>query len=228
MAETNSGSRVSIMHLILIPSVITLAVTIIRLIGELNNWSDFWFSRKAGGGGSPIGISWLAPIFGIYFALKLSREGEGPSGAGRAIGFALLGIVAFVAIFALGLQIWKQPGSPGLLGAVTLGAVVALVIQQKAWPVLFKTLIAYGYAARIPVAILMLFAIRGDWGTHYDVPPDSAFPVMSWFMKWVLIGALPQLILWIVYTVTTGLLLGSLAVLIFHRGKHKSGEPVHA
>ena len=226
MAETNSGSRVSIANLILIPSVITLAVTILRLVGELNNWSDLWFNRTAGGRFAPIGISWLVPIFGIYFAVKLSREGEGPASAGRAIAFAFLGLVVFAAIFALGVVIFKGSNAP-LLGAMAVASVAAILVVRNSWPVLFKTLLAYGFAARIPVAIVMLIAIRGDWKTHYDVPPPN-FPVFDWFTKWLLIGALPQMFLWIAFTVTVGLLFGSIAVALFHRGTQKTGEPAHA
>ena len=31
-----------------------------------------------------------------------------------------------------------------------------------------RELIAYAFAARIPVLIVMFFAMRGGWGTHYD------------------------------------------------------------
>jgi len=226
MAETNSGSRMSIMHLILIPSVITLAVTILRLVGELNNWSEVWFSRKAGGGGSPVGISWLVPIFGIYFGLKLSKEGAGPSSAGRAVGFSLLGLVLFVASMAIPVLIFKEPGSLGMIATASAGCIVTILVLRSAWPAMFKTLLAYGLAARIPVAILMLIAIQGNWGTHYDVPPTDHFPAMNWIMKWLLIGALPQLFIWMAFTVTVGLLFGSVAVALFHR--RKSSEAVHA
>jgi hypothetical protein len=215
------------MHLILVPSVITLAVTILRLVGELNNWSSFWFSREAGGGRSPIGISWLVPIFGIYFAMKLAREGERPSSAGRVIGFAFLGIVVFFAVSALGFVIWRQPGSPGLMIVSTVGAVIAILLQRNAWPTLFKTLLAYAFAARIPVVILMLIAIYANWGTHYDVPPPGGLPAMHWFMKWILIGALPQLGFWMMFTVCVGLLFGGIAVALFHR-RRQGSEAVHA
>ena len=65
-------------RLVLVPAVITLAVTLLRLVGELQNWSSTLFNREAGGGGALIGIVWLVPIFGVYFALRLAREGEGP------------------------------------------------------------------------------------------------------------------------------------------------------
>src|SRR5688572_24155592 len=81
------------------PAILTLAVTLLRLTGELLHWSPALFSPAAGGGGSPIGISWLPPLFGIWFALQLARAGHGPSSGGRAIGRALLGLLAVVAIF---------------------------------------------------------------------------------------------------------------------------------
>jgi hypothetical protein len=111
-----------------------------------------------------------------------------------------------------------------VVGAATI---VAILILKKPWPTLFKTLIAYGLAARIPVAILMLFAIYGNWGTHYDVAPSPEFPAMNWFLKWVLIGALPQLIIWIWWTVVSGLLFGSIAVALLHRGKQPA-QTAHA
>jgi hypothetical protein len=38
------------MQLILVPSIITLAITILRLVGELQHWPAPWFSTTAGGG----------------------------------------------------------------------------------------------------------------------------------------------------------------------------------
>src|SRR5713226_9858972 len=99
MMGITSDRHPTVVQLILIPSVITLALTALRLIGELQHWSPVLFNREPGGPGSLIGITWLAPIFGIYFALKLSRAGETPAGAVRVIGFAVL---ALVVTFAAG------------------------------------------------------------------------------------------------------------------------------
>src|SRR5215210_5674031 len=104
MADINSSSRVSLGRLILIPSMIALAVTILRLVGELQHWSGKWFDTN-GGGIEPagvswiIGITWLAFPFGVYFAMKLTAAGRGPSSAGKAITLAVLG----AAIFAVGM-----------------------------------------------------------------------------------------------------------------------------
>ena len=40
----------SVRKMILWPAVITFAITMIRLVGELQNWSPSLFSRQAGGG----------------------------------------------------------------------------------------------------------------------------------------------------------------------------------
>jgi hypothetical protein len=57
--------------LILIPAVITLGITLLRLAAELMNLPSWLANKHPGGVGALIGISWLPPIFGIYFARKL-------------------------------------------------------------------------------------------------------------------------------------------------------------
>ena len=60
---SQDASRIG--KLILVPAVITLAVTLLRLVGELQGWSPTLFNRgdKAW---SPalVGIVWLVPVFG--------------------------------------------------------------------------------------------------------------------------------------------------------------------
>ncbi len=53
----------------------------------------------------------------------------------------------------------------------------------------------------------MLAAILGSWGTHYDAPPPG-LPPMSPVSKWLLIGLLPRMTIWIWFTVVVGSLLG--------------------
>jgi len=215
---TETAPKLSIMQLILIPSVITLAITILRLVGELQNWSPIFFSREAGGGGAIVGISWLAPIFGIYFAIKLWNAGERPQSIVRVIVFAVVGILVMVAGFVIGSKVSPNPSSFALMLLIAAACIVAIALQSMAWPKLFATLLAYGYAARIPVAILMFFAIRGNWGTHYDVVPPG-FPEMDWIRKWILIGAIPQLAMWIAFTVLVGILCGGIAVALRRRSE---------
>src|ERR687884_631111 len=88
---TEPVATVSIRRLIVVPAIITLAVTLLRLVGELQHWSTKLFNPAPGGPGALVGISWLPLIFGIYFAMKLIQEGEGPASAGRALLYVLLG-----------------------------------------------------------------------------------------------------------------------------------------
>jgi hypothetical protein len=222
MAETPSSNRVPIARLILIPSAITLVVTLLRLVGELQHWSPALFNPSPGGGGALVGITWLVPLFGIYFALKLSGAGEGPAGVGKASGLAVLGLAVLVggSILTIAPQI-HLPGKE-VIGLLLMVAAAAL--QFRAWPALSKALLGYGYVARIPVAIVMFFAIRGNWGTHYDALPPG-FADMSFWPKYVQIGLVPQLIFWVAFTVIVGMLFGSVATAIFSRGR--VGAPAH-
>jgi len=218
MARSTSDSRPTTTQLILMPGLITLAITVLRLVGELRHWSPAFFNREAGGPGSIIGITWLAPIFGIYFALKLLKSGAGPARAGRAIIHGLLGIVAIVLISILAYIL--RVGYYLQMVTFCLVFAVAALIQYPVWPGLFKTLLAYGYAARIPVAILMFFAMRGAWGTHYDaVPPDSPAEMFSLWPKYFWLAFLPQMIAWVGFTIWSGSLFGSMAIAVVQRRK---------
>jgi len=177
MGETDSGTRACTFRLILIPAVITLAVTILRLVGELQHWSPRFFDPAAGGGGAIIGIVWLVPVFGIYFSLELARTGQAPRSRAKAIAYTVLGLI--VGYIGVRLTYTSVPLFPGneVVGYVLM--VAAPVLLLPAWPALFKTLLAYAYAARVPVAIVMFLAIRGNWGTHYDAAPG--FPAATGF-----------------------------------------------
>ena len=212
MADMSSGERVCISKLILVPAIITLGITILRLVGELQHWPSLLFSREAGGGLAVVGISWLPLILGPYFALKLAKSGDRPSSAGKAIGFAVL---AFVVMFVGGfVGFAPNINFPGKIFVGLLVMAAGAAVFFPAWPSLAKTLLAYGYAARIPVAIIMFFAIKGSWGTHYDADPPNYTGPMDLIGKYVTIGAVPQLVLWIVFTIIVGGLLGSITAAI--------------
>jgi hypothetical protein len=211
----SSINKDTIKNLIPVPALITLAVTLLRLAGELMNWSPALFNKSAGGGGALIGISWLVPIFGFYFAYKLMKANEHPAGMGRVFGFSLLGLAVYASLFALAFKL--APTNFWLVTAIGVaGAVASLFIMRKAWPTFFSTLFAYGLAARIPVIIVMLIAIMNNWGTHYDAPPPN-FPEMAPFVKWIASGFFPQLTFWMVFTVGLGTLCGGIAVAVMKR-----------
>jgi hypothetical protein len=99
--------------------------------------------------------------------------------------------------------------------AAFLVSLATAFLPWKAWPELSKLLLAYALAARIPVVIVMLVAIYGGWGTHYDVlPPDPppALVAMGPLGRWFAIGFVPQLTIWIAQTVLVGTVFGAVVV----------------
>lgn len=217
MSHNAQNGSLNIFRLILIPALITLAITLLRLTGELLNWSNVLFNRGQGGPGSIIGIVWLVPIFGIYFAIKLCNAGEGPASAARAI---IYSIGCFILMITGGVIAFSPLlGFPGkeIVGMALF--VLSVILPFRVWSKLSKVMLAYALAARIPVAILMFFAIRGQWGTHYDVLPDG-FPTDAGFwMTYIQIGLIPQMTIWIAFTIIIGLLTGGITAAIVQRGR---------
>jgi hypothetical protein len=217
MADTSSGNRVEILTLILAPSLITLGVTILRVVGELQNWSPVLFGKAAGGGGAIVGIAWLPIFFGIYFALKLVGAGTGPAGLGRTFGFWAVGLILLVAGGYLGFAAFQSDSALMGIGSVAL-MVAAIVVQFWGWPSLAKVLVAYAYAARIPVLVVMFLAFKGRWGTHYDaLPPD--FVSKGFASDFFNLAVIPQMFLWIAFTVLVGTLFGAVTAAIAQRRK---------
>jgi hypothetical protein len=215
----------STFRLVLVPGIITLAVTLLRLTGELNQWSRTFFNPEAGGGMAIAGIWLLVPIFGIYFALKLSGSGQTVHGY-RTLGFAALAIAVFVGIsFAVPPILGLDPSQPtiAVFAIFVVASLIALGLAYYGSGALGRVLLAYGLAARIPVILVMLVAILGNWGTHYDVLPPGS-PEMGVWTKWILIGVVPQLTLWMAFTVTLGALFGGLALVIAER-RHTAARP---
>ena len=191
--------------LILVPALLTLGVTLLRLAGELANASPTFFSRAVGGGAAVVGIIWLVPVFGIYFARRLARE-DSSAPVGRSAGFAALGLVAFVVLAAAGFQ--RPVASPSQFLLIAAGAFAGVAVARKGWPLLWQVLLAYGLAARTPVAIVILVGILNRWNTHYDSPPPG-LPDLSPFARWIAIGVIPQFTIWIAVTVILGTLAGA-------------------
>jgi hypothetical protein len=215
-----SHSDLNVKKLIMVPALIALAITIIRLVGELAGGSSALFNREAGGGGALIGIVWLVPIFGIYFAVKLVRQGFGPASAGKVIGLAVGGLViAGVAIF-LAFALLGDPnvsvsfgGAIGQQLWIAIASLVVVLLLRKGWPAFFRTMLSYAFASRIPVLVVMLIAMIGDWGTHYELGPPG-YPEMGFVTNFILIALFPQMTFWIMFTMVVGTLFGGLAALL--------------
>ena len=213
MAESGSN-KTSVGLLILWPAAITLAVTLLRVEGELHHWSSMWFNRSAGGAGALVGISWLPVFFGPYFALRLAAADEGPVSYGRAFGATLAALIVMIGGVVLVGLTESRPSILTLAGFVIILA--AALIPGIGWGRLGKTLLAYAFAARIPVLVVMYFAMKGNWGTHYDaVRPD--YQDLALGKKFFEMAFLPQMFMWIAYTVVVGSLFGGIAGALWGR-----------
>ena len=106
---------------------------------------------------------------------------------------------------------------------------VAAFIPGIGWRSLGNTLLAYAFAARIPVLIVMFLAMRGNggqgWGTHYDAVAPM-FAQASFARKFLYMAILPQMTLWIGWTVVVGSIIGVIVVAIVRRGKQAAPAAV--
>lgn len=219
MTEMTTQGRVRLARLIAVPGAIALAVTLLRLVGELRQWSPRWFDNE-GSGITPsgvswvIGISWLAVPFGVYFAARLIAAGRGPASAARATAYSVVGLLILYAGQRLIVSRLTFDIRFKLLLIWAVSALPALALI-KAWPALWRVLLAYGLVSRIPVAVIMFLAMRGTWHTHYDyggqVPPDELWSSYIWF------GLVPQLVFWVGFTILAGMLAGSVTAAIYRR-----------
>ena len=216
MAESSNGPG-SVKEMILVPGVITLAVTLLRLTGELNGWSPVLFNSEAGGGAAVVGITWLVPIFGIHFALKLVRSGRAPDSAGRVLAYSAAGLAVALAIIIGGGWLVGE-NYPVAMLVPAAGAVAGMAIACRGWCALGRVLFYYALAARIPVILITLPAVLGNWGTHYDAAPPG-FPEMSAMGKFFWSGVVPQITIWVAYTMVVGALFGGIALAVSRRGK---------
>ncbi len=209
--------KTSITRLVLVPGIITLAVTILRVVGELQEWPAILFSRSAGGGGAIVGISWLAFVFAVYFAVKLQRGGQGIQSSGKAIGLTVLALVilvasVFVPFLGMGGTMVFRLSILGAVGAIL--SVAAIIVMRQAWPAYWNVMLAYALVARIPVIVVYFLAFQGSWNTHYDAIPPEVTVEGS---RFILLGLLPQLFLWVPLTMIFCGLFGVLSAAILKR-----------
>jgi hypothetical protein len=197
------------------PLALTVAVTLLRLVGELRHWSPEWFSPLPGGGLARVGIVWLAPVVGFWFGWRLQRAGVRAPALGRAAGVPL---AALLGALALGWLAERQLGRTWQT-TFALWAVVSLLALAAgvwAWPALGRVLLAYAVAARAAVAAVAAVAVWRSWGTHYDAPPPG-FPALPQLKRWLWTGLLPQMTVWVAFTVLVGAACGALGWLAASR-----------
>jgi hypothetical protein len=194
-------------RLLLWPVVLTLAVTLLRLVGELRGWSPTWFGRVAGGGLAIVGIAWLAPIVGAWLGYRLGRAGLRPTSFLRGVGLPLLALAVTFLLAAAGGRLTAGQTATGRFAVWGVSSLVGAALAVAAWPALGRVLLAYALGARLPVVGVMYLAMHGRWKTHYDAAPPG-FPPMLPTRRWLWTGVLPQLTIWVAWTVILGVLFG--------------------
>ena len=197
-----------VVPLVLWPALLTLGVTLLRLVGELRGWSPQYFSRLPGGGLSPLGITWLAPLVGLYFGWRLGRAGVRSPSLARVALWPAAALAVGLGL-GYGLERLLKPSWTANLALWAAVSVAVIAVAFLAWPPLGRLLLAYAYAARIPVAIVVAAAIWRSWGTHYDIPPPG-FPALPQLGRWLWTGLLPQMTIWVAWTVALGAVFGAL------------------
>lgn len=200
-------------RLIAVPALISIGVTALRLVGELQHWPKPLVNRDVCGK-AILGVVWLVPIFGIYFAAKLFHAGDAPERFARPLVFAASALALKLAgTFVMESHTMTYAARLSMNFIVTL---VGVVLAAIAWLTLSKALLVYGYLSRIPVAIVQYLAMRGHWGTHYDAL-DPGFPPIGFWPTFLRVSFVPNIFFMEAYTVIVGVLVGTAAIAILGR-----------
>ena len=143
--------------------------------------------------------------------------------------FFILGFGYFVAVTSLERPLPGLPWAWAAFWVAVAGVILTVIpIAMGRATVLFTfypplTASAFFYIGLVLVVVaswvwclLMLVAMQGNWGTHYDARPSYP-PQMSALGWWVGIGLVPQLFFWIHVTIVLGALFGIVAAAVARR-----------
>ena len=199
----------STFRLILVPSIVTLLVSVLRFVGETKGW----FPVAAGGSATWLGITWFGLAFALWFAHRLRRAGSAPRGS-RTWLCSVVSLLPLVAVAA-----WRVPNVLAMEGdeagldylrataimfavAGCFAAVVAFVV----WPRLAWTLLVYAIPARLTVVVLTWIDKDQDLKLHYTKFGPKGF---ERDMEGTIVSAsIMQLGFWVPFTIFAGTLLG--------------------
>ncbi|MBL8724404.1 MAG: hypothetical protein JNK49_10185 [Planctomycetes bacterium] len=207
----------STLRRILWPTLLTLAVSILRLVGELQGWVN----SKSGGAGAWLGITWLVLVFGAWFGLRLRAAGSAPR-LQPAWLWSLVPVLLFVGAFAYrmydytkgqGFQLTdtSAPAQAHIRTTLYLACAVGgvgMLVTFATWARLAWTLLLYGVVARVAVLAITYVAKVSGWNTHYTkFGPAGA----EWELGETMFAAtVAQLGMWVPFTVFVGGCVGCL------------------
>ncbi|MFK7740488.1 MAG: hypothetical protein AB8H80_09190 [Planctomycetota bacterium] len=202
--------KTTMLGLIIGPIAITAVVSIARLTCEVQGW----IPPTSGGALNPLGISWLAFVFGAWFAIRLRKNGSAPR-ARPAWLFAvllLLGVIAAIPWqFAPLLSETADGDSSQRLRSAVLTLVVIVASAGLAtfaiWPRLAWTLLCYAFGARATVFLITWVAKSQNWDTHYTKFGPSG--IECDLPSTLIATATAQGGFWIPFTIVCGSALGA-------------------
>ena len=201
----------STFRLLLWPSLITLAISVARFVGEVNGL----VVTTSGGAGALLGIVWLVFVFGAWFGYRLSRAGAGPR-VRWAFVWALLALLAFAGTVAYGFRPLvgaerTDETFAALRQAVLIAVAVAIAgaaAMFVVWPRLAWTMLLYAIPARLTVLVLTVVAKSGGFDTHYQ--KMGPMGIERDLPSTLLSVCVAQLGGWVPFTIIGGVLAGAL------------------
>ncbi len=155
-----------VLPLVWVAAAISLLVTVVRLVGELQGWDAFWFSSEPGSFLNPFGIVWLVPVFGFLFGRRVAQA----TGRPPFVASFFVPMFGFVVLLA-GVGYIARELSPESMRAamdhVVWGAPVLSLLALFAWPRVFAVNLLYALLARAPVVVVQYLDVHNGWQTHY-------------------------------------------------------------
>src|SRR5688572_29453183 len=190
-----------LLPLLLIASLLTLVVTVVRVVGEREGWSPAWFDRTAYSPWNPFGIVWLVPVFGFLFGRRLAMQGS------RAPFVAAFFVPMFALLLLVGVggYMRKELTDDALrtgFGWLFWGGPVLALLALFAWPRAFLVNLLYGMLARLPVVVVQVLDVQNGWQTHYGKVHGKLPSMTADERLWLLTMA--QVTVWIPFTVLLG------------------------
>ncbi|MEM7204957.1 MAG: hypothetical protein AAF628_32175 [Planctomycetota bacterium] len=212
MSDPRPVSNVS---LILWPTLLTVAVNVLRLVLEVQGSH----TTATGGAGAPLGISWFVFPVGAYVGWRLRRAGSAPR-LRLAWLWSLLAMAALIGAVAAGFSGIDRADTSdaaylSLRDTVTMIILAALALAAFAhvlWTRLATALLFYGVLARLTVVGMTWLAKDRGWDTHYTKFGPAGIEVDMGETLYAATAA--QLGFWVSFTVVAGGLAGCVAAAV--------------
>ena len=195
-----SDHQSRIAPMLCVAALLTLVVTVVRVVGEYHTWDPSWFSSEAGSPFNPFGIVWLVPVFGFLFGRRLSRS----RGTPRFVTGFFVPMFGFFAIMAAAVFVGRLEGREmyDALTYVFYAGPVLSLLALFAWPRAFVAMLGYAIVVRVPVMLVQYLDVQNGWQTHYGRVHEALGELGADDRIWLL--TLAQAGFWIPFTVTLG------------------------